>query len=333
MAVSIGLNGFGRIGRYLTRLLVNNKDLQLNVINARGTNEALAHLFKYDSVHGVYKGEVSVWEDGIMVDGHKIKVTRDPIGEWKWGALGVDIVVDNTGKVKDKAGLQKHIDAGAKKAIISAPASDVDFSVVMGVNHEKYDPAKHHVLSNASCTTNCLAPVVKVLHDKFGIEHGLMTTIHSYTMDQRLLDGTHKDLRRGRAAAINMAPTTTGAARAISLIIPELKGKLDGLAVRVPTPNVSLVDFTCTVKTDVSKESVNAALKEASEGYLKTHLGYTEESLVSSDFLGSEYGGVVDADCTFVQDKRLVKTIVWYDNESGFSNQLVRLLRMISSKM
>ncbi len=333
MPVTLGLNGFGRIGRYLTRLMIHDPEIDLKVVNARGDNDSLAHLFRYDSVHGTFKGEVGTYDDGLLIDGRKLQVTRHPLNEWKWKDLGVDIVVESTGKVKNREGLQKHIDAGAKKSIISAPAADSDLTVVMGVNHDKYDPKNHHVISNASCTTNCLAPVVKVLHEQFGIERGLMTTIHSYTMSQRLLDGTHKDQRRGRAAAVNMVPTTTGAARAISLIMPELKGKLDGMAVRVPTPNVSLVDFTCTVQKDVSRESVNAALKEAAETYLKGNLGYTEEQLVSCDFLGSTFGGVVDSECTAVQDKRLVKVIIWYDNEAGFSNQLARLIHMVARNL
>ena len=330
MPVKIGLNGFGRIGRYLLRLLANDPEIRISVVNARADNGSLAHLFKYDSVHRTFPGTVEANDAGFLVNGEQVTVTRDPMGQWRWGELGVDMVVESTGVLKDGPGLQKHIDCGAKKSIISAPGSNVDITIVMGVNHENYVPASHHIISNASCTTNCLAPPVKILHQTFGIRHGLMTTIHSYTMSQRILDGSHKDLRRARAAAISMIPTTTGAAKAIALVIPELRGRLDGMAIRVPTPNVSMVDLTCELERDTSAEEVNAVLKEAANGIMKGYMGYTEEPLVSCDFIGSTFGGVVDAACTHVVNRRMLKLVIWYDNEAGFTNQLARLLRMMA---
>ncbi len=333
MAVNIGINGFGRIGRYLLRLVADHPEINITVVNARSSSAELAHLFKYDSVHGTFAGEVSCDDSNMIVNGRKVAVTKAAIGEWDWKGLGVDIVVETTGKIKDGPGMRQHLAKGAKKAIISAPAKDVDFTVVMGVNHKDYDPAKHHVISNASCTTNCLGPVAKVLNDNFGIEHGLMTTVHSYTMSQRILDGSHKDLRRARAACMSMIPTTTGAAKAIGLVIPELKGKLDGMAIRVPTPNVSLVDFTCRMKKDVTAEEINACLKNAAATSMKDYMGYCDEPLVSVDFNGSTYGGVVDSLCTSVMDKRMLKLLIWYDNEAGFTNQLFRLLHMVNDSM
>ena len=333
MAVKIGINGFGRIGRYLTRIMAGDKDVELAVINARADNYTLAHLLKYDSIHGVFKADISSDDHGILVNGKHIKTTRDAIGEWKWKDLGVDIAIETSGKLKDRDGLQKHIDCGAKKSIISAPGKGVDITVVMGVNQDNYNPAKHHVLSNASCTTNCLAPAVKIINDNFGFVHGLMTTIHSYTMSQRILDGSHKDLRRARAAAMNMIPTTTGAAKAVTEVIPELKGKLDGMAVRVPTPNVSMVDLTCELKHPTDKDAVNAVLKAAAEGPLKGNMGYTDLPLVSTDFTGSHYGGVIDGLSTTVLDKTLLKLIIWYDNESGFSHQLLRLVKQVAKAL
>jgi len=333
MAVKIGINGFGRIGRYLTRIMAGDNDIELAVINARADNYTLAHLLKYDSIHGVFKADISSDDHGILVNGKHIKTTRDAIGEWKWKDLGVDIAIETSGKLKDRDGLQKHIDCGAKKSIISAPGKGVDITVVMGVNQDNYNPAKHHVLSNASCTTNCLAPAVKIINDNFGFVHGLMTTIHSYTMSQRILDGSHKDLRRARAAAMNMIPTTTGAAKAVTEVIPELKGKLDGMAVRVPTPNVSMVDLTCELKHPTDKDAVNAVLKAAAEGPLKGNMGYTDLPLVSTDFTGSHYGGVIDGLSTTVLDKTLLKLIIWYDNESGFSHQLLRLVKQVAKAL
>ncbi|MFW5733811.1 MAG: type I glyceraldehyde-3-phosphate dehydrogenase [Oceanidesulfovibrio sp.] len=332
MSVKLGMNGFGRIGRYLTRLLADEPEIELAVINARSDNASLAHLLAYDSCHGRFPG-VSHNDKGLIVNGREIAVSRQPLGEYDWSPYGVDMVVETTGKMKDRDGLAQHLKGGARKSIISAPGKGVDISIVMGVNHQDYDPAKHDVISNASCTTNCLAPAAKVLNDEFGIVHGLMTTVHSYTMSQRILDGSHKDLRRGRAAAVSMIPTTTGAAKAVTEVIPELSGKLDGMAIRVPTPNVSLVDLTCELARDCTAEEVNAALKAASEGPMQGNLGYSEEPLVSVDYMGSIYGGVVDALTTNVVDKRLCKLIIWYDNEAGFTNQLLRLLKMISKDL
>lgn len=329
MPVNIGLNGFGRIGRYLLRLLADDPELAVVAVNARADNPSLAHLFRYDSVHRTFSGQVEPNERGFLVNGKQVEVTRKPMGEWEWDKLGVDMVVETTGALKDGPGLAKHLERGAKKSIISAPGNNVDLTVVMGVNHDDYKPEQHHIVSNASCTTNCLAPAAKVLHDTFGIRHGLMTTVHSYTMSQRILDGSHKDLRRARAAAVSMIPTTTGAAKAIGLVIPELRGRLDGMAIRVPTPNVSMIDLTCEVERDTSVEEVNAALKKAADGPMLGNMGYTEEPLVSCDFNGSTYGGVIDASCTYVMNGRMVKLIIWYDNEAGFTNQLVRLLRMM----
>ncbi|KAF1075126.1 type I glyceraldehyde-3-phosphate dehydrogenase [Halodesulfovibrio sp. MK-HDV] len=333
MAVKLGINGFGRIGRYLVRLLADDPDLEIAAINARADNESLAHLFKYDSVHGTFKGDVEANEEGFKVNGKQILVTRCARGEWTWGDLGVEIVVETTGTIKDRDGLAEHIACGAKKSIISAPGNGVDATIVMGVNESTYDAEKHHVLSNASCSTNCLAPAAKVLNDAFGIKHGLMTTIHGYTMGQRILDGSHKDLRRARAAGMSMIPTTTGAAKAVGLVLPELKGKLDGMAIRVPIPDGSLIDLTCTVEKDTTAEEVNAALKAAAEGYLKANLGYSDEPLVSVDYIGDTHGGVVDSLCTSVMDGNMVKVLVWYDNEAGFTNQLARLLRMVGASL
>lgn len=332
MSVKLGMNGFGRIGRYLTRLLADEPEIELAVINARADNASLAHLLAYDSCHGRFPG-VSHNENGLIVNGKEIAVSRQPLGEHDWTPWDVDIVVETTGRIKDRAGLAKHLGAGAKKSVISAPCKDADITVVMGVNHQDYDPAKHDVISNASCTTNCLAPAAKVLNDEFGIVHGQMTTVHSYTMSQRILDGSHSDLRRGRAAAVSMIPTTTGAAKALSLVIPEMEGKLNGMAIRVPTPNVSLVDLTCELAKDCTAEEVNAALKAASEGPMQGNMGYSEEPLVSVDYMGSIYGGVVDALTTSVIDKRLCKLIIWYDNEAGFTNQLLRLIKMVGKDL
>ena len=331
MAVKLGINGFGRIGRYLTRLVAQESDLEVAAVNARADNYSLAHLLKYDSCHGIFPNDVSSNDDGMVVDGKTIAVTRKGYGEWDWKDLGVDIAIETTGNLKDRDGLQQHIDCGAKKSIISAPGKGVDATIVMGVNHQIYDPAKHHVVSNASCTTNCLAPATKVIHDTFGIEHGLMTTVHSYTMSQRILDGSHKDLRRGRAAAMSMIPTTTGAAKAVTQVIPDLAGKLDGMAIRVPTPDVSLVDLVCELKRETSAEEVNAALKAASEGPMKGNMGYSELPLVSIDYTGSSYGGVIDALTTTVMDKKMLKLIIWYDNEAGFTHQLLRLIKMVAA--
>jgi len=316
----------------MARLLAGNQEIELAVVNARADNESLAHLLKYDSVHRTFEGTVEANDEGFLLNGRQVVVTRNAPGEWTWGDFGVDIVIESTGKFRDRESCEKHLACGAKKVIISAPGKDPDATIVMGVNEEVFDP-EFTVFSNASCTTNCLAPAAKVINDVFGIEKGLMTTIHSYTMSQRILDGSHKDLRRARAGAMSMLPTTTGAAVAVAEVIPALKGKLDGMAVRVPTPNVSLVDLVVTLNRDVTVEEVNGALKSACEGPLKDILGYTEEPLVSVDFNGSTYGGVVDAACTTVMQGNMVKVIIWYDNEAGFTNQLLRLTKKVAATL
>lgn len=333
MAVKVGINGFGRIGRFLTRLIAKEDNLEMAMVNARADNETLAHLLKYDSVHGIYPGEVVATKDGFAVDGKEVRVTRDDIGGWKWGDGGVDIAVETTGRVKDKEGLSKHIDCGAKKVIIGAPGKNVDLTVVMGVNDGLYEADNHHVLSNASCTTNCMAPAVKVINDTFGIKHGQMTTIHSYTMSQRILDGSHKDLRRARAAAMSIIPTSTGAAKAVTQVIPEVEGKLDGMAMRVPTPNVSLVDLVVELEKNVTVEEVNAALKAAAEGPMKGNMGYSELPLVSIDYTSSSYGGIVDAQLTKVMGGSQLKLIIWYDNEGGYTHQLLRFIKKIGASL
>ena len=329
MPVKVGMNGFGRIGRYLLRLMADNQDIQIAAIDARADNAALAYLFKYDSTYGTFQGTVDHDENGIIVNGRHIAVTRCKAGEWEWKRLGVTLAVETTGTIKDAEGLAQHLACGAKKVVISAPGKDVDAMIVMGVNHHIYDGAKHNIISAASCTTNCLAPAVKVLHDTFGFRHGLMTTIHSYTMSQRILDGTHKDWRRGRAAAVSMVPSSTGAAKAVGQVMPELEGKLNGMSVRIPTFDCSLVDLTCEVEKACDAAAVNAALQAASKGALAGNMGYSEEPLVSIDYKGSTFGGVVDALSTQVLDGTMVKLLIWYDNESGFTNQLLRLLRMV----
>jgi len=334
MRIKVGINGFGRIGRNILRIIMQEKNLygDIEVVGINDLTDAatLAHLFKYDSVFGVYKGEVSHTENEIVVDGKKIRIhsEKEP-KSLPWKADGVEVVIESTGKFTEKAKAMAHMEAGAKKVIISAPAKGEDITIVLGVNEDKYKAAEHHVISNASCTTNCLAPVVKVLHDSFGIEKGLMTTIHSYTNDQRILDLPHKDLRRARAAALSMIPTTTGAAKAVTLVIPELKGKLDGLAVRVPTPNVSVVDFVCTVKKSASKDDVLAALKAAANGKLKGYLDVCMEPLVSVDFLGNPHSSIVDGQSIFTVDGTLVKVLSWYDNEWGYSKRVVDLVKYV----
>ena len=329
MPVKVGMNGFGRIGRYLLRLMADDKDIQIAAINARADNAALAYLFKYDSTYGTFQGTVDHDENGIIVNGRHIAVTRCKAGEWEWKRLGVTLAVETTGTIKDAEGLAQHLACGAKKVVISAPGKDVDAMIVMGVNHHIYDGAKHNIISAASCTTNCLAPAVKVLHDTFGFRHGLMTTIHSYTMSQRILDGTHKDWRRGRSAGVSMVPSSTGAAKAVGIVMPELEGKLNGMSVRVPTFDCSLVDLTCEVEKACDAAAVNAALQAANKGSLAENMGFSEEPLVSIDYKGSTYGGVVDALSTQVLDGTMVKLLIWYDNESGFTNQLLRLLHMV----
>ncbi|UCG13200.1 MAG: type I glyceraldehyde-3-phosphate dehydrogenase [Deltaproteobacteria bacterium] len=327
MALKIGINGFGRIGRTAMRSIIEGgMDVQVAGINDLASPEELAHLLRYDSVHGRFKSPVEVREGNLVVGGQEIHCTQiRNVEELQWRELGVDVVLECTGLFRDKESAAKHLKAGARKVIISAPGKNVDATFVLGVNEQTYDPDSHDVVSNASCTTNCLAPVVRVLHDSFNIEHGLMTTIHAYTMGQNLLDGLHKDRRRARAAALSMVPTTTGAAAAVTLVIPELKGKLDGMAIRVPTPNVSVVDFVGRVGREVTKEEVNNAFKEAANSRLKGILAYSDEPLVSSDFNTSSYSSIVDADVTSVMEGRLVKVLSWYDNEFGYASRLVDL--------
>lgn len=321
MAVKVAINGFGRTGRSILRACIGRKDIEVVAVNSRARTSILAHLLKYDSVHGKIGTEVSAGEDHLLVEGRKIRVTGETkdISRLPWGALGVDIVMESTGEFRKRDQVAGHLTAGARKVILGAPGKGVDATFVVGVNEETYDPRKHHVVSNASCTTNCLAPLVKVLHDRFTIRRGFMTTCHAYTMDQRLLDGSHNDLRRARAAAMSIVPTTTGAARTVGEVIPELKGKLDGVALRVPTPNVSIVDLVAEVTGRVSIEEVNAAVREASEGRLRDIIYYCEEELVSVDFTSSTYSTIFDAPLTNVIDGNLVKVFAWYDNEMGFA--------------
>ncbi len=335
MTVKIGINGFGRIGRMVFRAALKNDAIEIAAINDLTDTETIAYLLEYDSVHGRLPNEVSHGDGFIAVDGKQIWVTalKDP-AQIAWADTGVDIVLECTGLFRTRETAGKHLEGGAKKVIISAPAKDPDVTIVMGVNHDNYDPAAHHILSNASCTTNCLAPVAKVLLENFGIVCGLMTTIHSYTGDQRLLDFPHKDLRRARAAALSMIPTTTGAAKAVSLVLPELEGKLNGLAVRVPTPNVSLVDLVITTeKKELTKAVVNQALKKASETNLKGYLGYLDKPLVSIDHNSCPLSSIVDASCTDVINGEMVKIFSWYDNEAGYSHRMVDLAAMVGNAL
>ncbi|NWH05325.1 type I glyceraldehyde-3-phosphate dehydrogenase [Desulfobacter latus] len=335
MTVKIGINGFGRIGRMIFRAALENDAIDVAAINDLTDTETIAHLLEYDSVHGRLPNKVSHGDGFITVDGNQIGVTalKDP-ARIAWADTGVDIVLECTGLFRNRETAGKHLEGGAKKVIISAPAKDPDVTIVMGVNHEDYDPGTHHIISNASCTTNCLAPVAKVLLENFGIVCGLMTTIHSYTGDQRLLDFPHKDLRRARAAALSMIPTTTGAAKAVSLVLPELEGKLNGLAVRVPTPNVSLVDLVITTeKKDLTKVMVNQALKTASETNLKGVLGYLDKPLVSIDHNSCPLSSIVDAACTDVINGEMVKIFSWYDNEAGYSHRMVDLAAMVGNAL
>ncbi len=333
MAIKVGINGFGRIGRNVFRAALGNPALDIVAVNDLTDAETLAHLLKYDSVHGTLGAEVEAKDGNIVVNGKTIKVLaeRDP-ANLPWGSLGVSVVVESTGRFTDAEKAAAHLKAGAKKVIISAPAKGEDITVVMGVNDANYDPAKHHVISNASCTTNCLAPFAKVLHEKFGIKHGMMTTVHSYTNDQQILDLPHKDLRRARAAAMSIIPTTTGAAKAVALVLPELKGKLNGFSLRIPTPNVSITDLVVEVERPTTVEEVNAALKAASENELKGILGYSDKPLVSRDYNGDPRSSIIDALSTMVVDGSLVKVISWYDNEWGYSNRVVDLVAMIAKK-
>ncbi len=335
MAVKVGINGFGRIGRNVLRALIAKKNAKFEVVAVNDITDAktLAHLFKYDSVQGIFDGDVRVDGNDIVVNGKKIKIfaEREP-AKLPWKDIGVELVIESTGLFTSKEKAIVHMTSGgAKKVVISAPAKEEDITIVLGVNEDKYDPAKHNIISNASCTTNCLAPLTKVLNDKIGIVKGIMTTIHSYTNDQRILDLPHKDLRRARAAALSMIPTTTGAAKAIGLVIPELKGKLTGYSMRVPTPNVSVVDVTFEMKKETSKEEVNGYLKAAAEGELKGILGYTDLPLVSKDFLNDSRSSIVDGESTYVIDN-MVKVVSWYDNEWGYSCRIVDLVDYIINK-
>lgn len=331
MAIRVGINGFGRIGRNVFRAAYGRKDLEIVAVNNRTSGEILPHLLKYDSVHGVFPGKVEYVEGGFKVDGQMVKVVShtDP-GDIPWGDLGVDVVIESSGKFNNGPACRKHLENGAKKVVISAPAKEEDITIVMGVNEKKYDPAIHHVISNASCTTNCLAPVAKVLHEAFHIKRGFMTTVHSYTNDQRILDQSHKDFRRARSAGLSIIPTTTGAAKAVSLVLPELNGKLSGFAMRVPTPNVSVVDLVVEVEKSASKEEINAILKDASRGSLEGILDYTELPLVSSDFNGSSASSIVDALSTMVMEDNLLKVLAWYDNEWGYSCRVLDLAAWVS---
>lgn len=331
--VKVGINGFGRIGRNVFRAAMNNPNVEIVAVNDLTDTKTLAHLLKYDTTFGTLDATVEAKEGAIVVNGKEIKVfsERDPAA-LPWGEYGVEIVVESTGRFTDREKAAGHLQGGAKKVIISAPATNEDITIVMGVNEGKYDPQKHTVISNASCTTNCLAPFAKVLHEKFGIVKGMMTTVHSYTNDQQVLDLPHKDLRRARAAAENIIPTTTGAAKAVALVLPELKGRLNGMAMRVPTPNVSVTDLVAELEKNVTVEEVNAALKEAAEGPLKGILAYSEEPLVSSDYKGNPHSSIIDALSTMVIGGNLVKVVSWYDNEWGYSNRVVDLAAYIASK-
>ncbi|MCA0376236.1 MAG: type I glyceraldehyde-3-phosphate dehydrogenase [Gemmatimonadetes bacterium] len=336
MAIRVGINGFGRIGRQVVRAALQQgvADLEIVAINDLTDTATLAHLFAYDSIHGRYDGQVGHEADAITIDGDRIRILaeREP-AKLPWKDLGVDIVLESTGRFTNAADARKHIEGGAKKVIISAPATNEDITVVMGVNNDKYDPANHHIISNASCTTNCLVPMVKVVKDNFGFVAGSMVTIHSYTSDQSIQDFPHKDLRRARAAAVSMIPTSTGAAKATSLVMPELKGKIDGVSVRVPTPDVSLTDLTCVVERPITKDEVNAAFKAASQGALTGILDYSEVPLVSVDYIGNPHSCTLDALSTMVIGGTMLKISGWYDNEWGYSSRCVDLLRYVGARL
>jgi glyceraldehyde 3-phosphate dehydrogenase len=334
MKVKVAINGFGRIGRMVFRKAMLEDEVEVVAINASYPAETLAHLIKYDSIHGTYTLPVEAKNDTIVVDGKVVQLlhSRDP-RELPWAELGVDIVIEATGKFKTQETANYHIEAGAKKVLITAPAKEEDITIVMGVNDGDYDASKHHIISNASCTTNCLAPVAKVLDETFGIESGLMTTVHAYTNDQKNIDNPHKDLRRARACGQSIIPTSTGAAKAIAKVLPQLEGKLNGMALRVPTPNVSLVDLVVQVKKDVTHEEVNTALKMAAEGSLKGILGFSEKPLVSIDYNGEEQSSVIDGLSTMVMSERQVKVLAWYDNEWGYSCRVVDLMNLVAKKM
>ncbi len=334
MSVRIGINGFGRIGRCFMRAIRGATDIEVVAVNDLTQPDVLAHLLKYDSVHGHYPGDVQAKDKAIVVDGREIKVLamKDP-GDLPWKELGAEIVLESTGRFVDKESASRHLSGGAKKVIISAPAKNEDITLAMGINEKAYDPAKHHIISNASCTTNCLAPVAKVLHENWGIERGLMTTIHSYTNDQRILDLPHEDLRRARAAAISMIPTTTGAAKAVGLVLPALKGKLDGMAIRTPNFNVSVVDLTVNLAKKATAQEINAAFRAAADGPLRGILGVSDEPLVSIDFNGDPRSSIVDALSTRVMEDRFAKVLAWYDNETGYANRCADLIRFIAKTL
>jgi glyceraldehyde 3-phosphate dehydrogenase len=327
MSIRVGINGFGRIGRNFLRTCQGVQDIEIVAINDLTDAKTLAHLLKYDSVHGIFEADIKATDSGIIINGKEIKISAitEP-DKLPWKENAVDVVIESTGRFTDKPSASKHLDAGAQWVLISAPAKEPDTTVCMGVNEETLDVSKHRIISNASCTTNCLAPVAKVLLKEFGIARGLMTTIHSYTNDQRILDLPHKDLRRARAAAVSMIPTTTGAAKAVGLVLPEVKGRLDGMAIRVPTPNVSVVDLVAELEKDTSTEEVNAALKKAADGPMKGILQYTDEPVVSIDFNGNSHSSIVDASITKVLEGRMVKVLSWYDNEWGYSSRLKDLI-------
>ncbi|MBV9231893.1 MAG: type I glyceraldehyde-3-phosphate dehydrogenase [Chloroflexi bacterium] len=335
MTIRVGINGFGRIGRQSMKAMLERhpQDIEVVAVNDLTDTKTNAHLLKYDSTYGHFPGEVEATEDSLIVNGHKIQVIsqRDP-GQIPWSDLGVQLVIESTGFFTDADKAAAHLKGGAKKVIISAPAKGEDLTIVLGVNDDMYDPAKHTIISNASCTTNCLAPTAKVLNDAFGIERGLMNTIHSYTNDQRILDQVHKDLRRARTAGANIIPTTTGAARALALVIPELKGRFDGMSLRVPTVTVSVVDFVITTRKEVTKDGVNQAFKDAAAGSLKGLLAYTDEPLVSSDFRGDSHSAIVDGLSTMVLGGNMVKVVAWYDNEWGYSSRVADLAHFIGEK-
>ena len=334
MPTKIGINGFGRIGRSIFRAAFDRPEMEIVAVNDLTDALTLAHLLKYDSVHGIYHGEIKAYNNGFVVGEKKIKVfcEKDPVN-LPWDKLEVEVVIESTGRLNNRSEAQKHLSAGAEKVIITAPAVDEDIMIVMGVNQEKYSPVRHQVISCASCTTNCLAPIAKVLHEKIGLIHGLMTTVHSYTNDQQILDLPHKDLRRARAASLSIIPTTTGAARAVTKVIPELEGKLNGLALRVPTPNVSVVDLTAEVARPTARDEVNTILKEAACGTLKGIIDFCKIPLVSRDFNGNPHSSILDAMSTMVLDGNMVKVVSWYDNEWGYSCRVVDLAEYIAKSM
>jgi glyceraldehyde 3-phosphate dehydrogenase len=333
MTIKVGINGLGRIGRMVFRAAMQDPSIEIVAVNATTDSASLVHLLKYDSIHGRWDAVFEAEENALILNGRRIAFMSDrDINNLKWGDYGVDVVVESTGKFRSKDTAGVHLKNGAKKVIITAPGKDEDITVVMGVNEEMYDPDQHHVISNASCTTNCLAPVVKVLHQAFTVEQGMMTTIHSYTNDQKNLDNPHKDLRRARACGQSIIPTSTGAAKAVALVLPELSGKLNGLSLRVPTPNVSIVDFVATLRQEVTAEQVNDALREAAQGKLNGILDFTEEPLVSVDFIGHSASSIIDGLSTMVVGDRQVKVLAWYDNEWGYSKRVVDLARFVGSK-